>query len=130
MSDNNRVYILPKETIEDLAYLAYGAELSSFDIDNLLPKGLSTEEVDSIGIQVQNTVETVMPSRDGLANGMRAEFRSLYALGLLATTRGDLITAGSCSRHLQSRIKAKPHLEGFGYIWILRREIRKLGTAI
>lgn len=65
-----RTLTLDSEVVAMLVGLAEPDALPSFEeLRSALPLGLSVEEVNHVGLQVQNRVELAHPSWDGVSRG-------------------------------------------------------------
>lgn len=66
---------------------------------DVLPSGLSVDELDSLCLTVEAAEERRNPSFDSLRNGRRAAAEVLLALALESVDVGDVITAGNVRKN-------------------------------
>lgn len=79
-----RTFRLDPEVVQQLAELGVGdAHLSSEELSALLPSGLTSVEVNDVGLQIDIAVERENPSRDGCSHGHKAEGRHFFIWELL-----------------------------------------------
>jgi len=99
--EDRRTFRLPSAVVEELA--AYGTDVTVLgeQFTDILPPGLSLEEVYDVGLQVNKRVELDAPSRDGYSRGQDTEEQVTMGIGLAAVDTGDIVTAESATQRLR-----------------------------
>lgn len=128
MTSESRVLPLPPETVARL--YALGVEqiddAQAQSIRQLLPSQLNAQEVEDIGLSVNNHAERQEPSRDGISHGHTAETRSLIGVAVASLMIGDTVTAESVLGHFKSRkLGLINSLAGYGAVWLTYRRARR-----
>jgi hypothetical protein len=103
-SEESQTLKLEPDVIQQLAQ--FGADpdsLSADEVNDLLPSGLTSDQVNQVGLQISSTVEAMLPSRDGFSNGKRAETKALYQIGIVAVANKDFETAESVITNFKER---------------------------
>ena len=124
----SRTFLVPKDIAETLRTPAFDQSLEQLSaLSEWMPEALTPKEVDHLGVQIANAAELDRPSWGGVANGRRAEHRSLFMLGNMAILREDLVTAENVRKHL----KRWPwSTEGLIGSVLLKRAIKKTSQQI